>query len=356
MQIGKLSLFGQEIEEASLEAIRNQENWRIYFESEPINGQVLVHHDPVMINKVDIDLENLFWELGESRELDPSVFPSSKIKVNNFIIAGRKFGNLSAQVSSVPSGINLTSFITNSSSFKSEGSGSWIKDYNGHFSNLSFSLNSNDVSSTLNNFSIDELIISKEMQLEANLSWPGKPLSILNSDQINGELSLSLDEGTVLDIDPGATRMVGLFSIIALPRRLALDFSDVFNAGLAFDQISGNFILDEGNAYTDNLKLAGPVVDIGIIGRTGLFDRDYQQQAVVTSEPGNLLPTMGFLAGPGVGTAMLIFSQIFKEPLSGIGTASYCLSGSWEDPLIERLTFEEGTDKDFCADLLPEQI
>ena len=73
----------------------------------------------------------------------------------------------------------------------------------------------------------------------------------------------------------------------------------MFNKGLAFDDIKGDFVVIDGNAYTDNLKLTGPAAEIGIIGRTGLRDHDYRQQAVVTSEPGNLLPTVGLLGGPG---------------------------------------------------------
>ena len=85
----------------------------------------------------------------------------------------------------------------------------------------------------------------------------------------------------------------GLLSISALPRRLALDFRDVFNRGLVFDDINADFVIVDGNAYTDNLKLTGPVAEIGLIGRTGLRDRDYRQQAIVTAEPGKVLPTVG---------------------------------------------------------------
>jgi uncharacterized protein YhdP len=147
--------------------------------------------------------------------------------------------------------------------------------------------------------------------------------------------------------------MMGLMSITALPRRLALDFRDVFNRGLVFDEVSGNFVLIDGNAYTDNLLLTGPVADIGVVGRTGLKDQTYQQQAVVTAEPGKVLPTMGFLAGPGIGTALFIFTQIFKEPLKGIGRASYCMSGTWAEPLVERLSPEDLASGELCADLPP---
>src|SRR4029079_8254349 len=100
----------------------------------------------------------------------------------------------------------------------------------------------------------------------------------------------------------------------ALPRRLTLDFRDVFNKGLAFDDIKGDFVVIDGNAYTDNLKLTGPVAEIGIIGRTGLRDHDYHQQAVVTSEPSNLLPTVGLLGGAAVAAGRPLFQRVAHEP------------------------------------------
>jgi uncharacterized protein YhdP len=174
---------------------------------------------------------------------------------------------------------------------------------------------------------------------------------------VNGDVALRVETGSMLDVDPGAGRVVGLMSIVALPRRLALDFRDVFNKGLVFDEISGDFDLVDGNAYTDNLKLTGPGAEIGIVGRTGLRDQDYEQQAIVTAEPGNILPTVGgLLAGPGVGAALLIFTRIFKEPLRGIGQAAYCIKGSWDAPTVERLSAGQLERNELCAALPPADL
>src|SRR5690606_41566151 len=110
-------------------------------------------------------------------------------------------------------------------------------------------------------------------------------------DHLDGELGRSLETGSRLDIDPGAGRVVGLMSVTALPRRLALDFRDVFNKGLVFDELDGGFTIIDGNAYTNDLKVSGPAAEIGMAGRIGSRDRDYSQHAVVTDAPGNRLLT-----------------------------------------------------------------
>ena len=112
--------------------------------------------------------------------------------------------------------------------------------------------------------------------------------------------------------------------------------------------------LVDGVEHLERPGPPGPVAEIGVVGRTGLRDRDWQQQAVVTAEPGNVLPTVGaILGGGGVGAALLIFTQIFKESLKGIGRASYCLTGTWDEPVVEQLSPEELQEGRICAGAPP---
>ena len=94
--------------------------------------------------------------------------------------------------------------------------------------------------------------------------------------------------------------------------------------------------IDDGDAYTCDLSLEGPAADIGIVGRAGLADRDYDQTALVSANVGNTLPVVGaVVAGPQVAAALLIFSQIFKKPLQEVGQIYYRIDGSFDDPSVE---------------------
>ena len=140
-------------------------------------------------------------------------------------------------------------------------------------------------------------------------------------------------------MQPGAGRVLGLFSVAALPRRLALDFKDLTEKGLAFDSVHGDFELRDGNAFTSNLAAAGPGCgDRHRRAAPGSRSRDYDQTAVVTGNLGASLPVAGALAGgPAVGAALLLFSQVFKEPLKGITRGYYRITGPWENPTVERV-------------------
>jgi uncharacterized protein YhdP len=261
-----------------------------------------------------------------------------------------------AEILADPLGLRLVSFESQTESFTAQGSGGWFKSADGDTTRFAVSVSSSNVGGMLNELGFDPFIEAEAADITASVHWPGPPSGGW-LDHVSGDLALRAETGSLIDVDPGAGRMVGLLSISALPRRLALDFRDVFNRGLVFDEITADFAIVDGNAYTDNLKLTGPVAEVGLVGRTGLRDRDYRQQAVVTAEPGKVLPTVGaLLAGPQVAAALLIFTRIFKKPLGGIGRASYCVTGSWQEPIVERLTDEQLEEGALCAELPPNGV
>ena len=127
-----------------------------------------------------------------------------------------------------------------------------------------------------------------------------------------------------------------------MPRRLALDFHDVTDKGLAFDRVHGDFALRDGNAHTQNLLLKGPAVDIGVAGRTGLGTEDYDQTIVVSGNPGGPIAVASFAAGPVIGTGVLVLTQLFKGQLQGLTRAYYHVTGPWESPVVERISAASG--------------
>jgi uncharacterized protein YhdP len=161
---------------------------------------------------------------------------------------------------------------------------------------------------------------------------------------MGGTLRLELERGQLRGVKPGAGRILGLMSVVELPRRLALDFRDVTDEGLAFDTVRGDFEVRGGSAYTRNLLLKGAAVDIGVVGRTGLAAQDYDQTVVVSGNPSGPITLAGALAAGPVGAAgALLFSQLFKGQLQGLARVYYRVTGSWSDPVVERISASSGS-------------
>jgi uncharacterized protein YhdP len=50
-----------------------------------------------------------------------------------------------------------------------------------------------------------------------------------------------------------------------------------------------------------------------------------------------MLAVGGFVGGPLVGGTVLLISQIFRKPLSSLGESYYRITGSWDQPVIEKV-------------------
>ena len=170
-----------------------------------------------------------------------------------------------------------------------------------------------------------------------DVQWPGG-IGAFALDKLVGKMKFDVKSGTLRDVDPGAGRIFGLLSVQALPRRLSLDFSDLFLEGLAFDKIKGVVEFNQGEAFTDNLLLTGPSADISITGYIDLIGKKYNQY--VTVEPnltGTLPLAVAVIANPVAGVAAWFAEKLLKKPVSGIAKILYHVSGSWDEPEVKQL-------------------
>ncbi len=348
-------MFGQQLGTTSLRIGRNRDDWAIDIDSEAVAGEISIprgaeERAPVVANMSRVYLAAAAGQ-GGLTAVSPRSLPGLQLQAAEFGFGNRQFGKVVAVVEPVVEGVVLTEFTSQTENFETQLSGSWLGDPSSSRTTLNAEIRSADVAAALAELGLDPVVEGESAAVTARVFWDSAPTAAW-LDHLHGDVSLTVETGTLREVDPGAGRVVGLMSIAALPRRLALDFRDVFEEGFAFDEITGNFTLIDGDAYTNDLKFGGPAAEIGVVGRTGLRERDYRQQVVVTAEPGNMLPTVGgLLGGAGVGAALLIFTRLFKEQLAGIGRASYCLSGSWEAPTVEPIEDDESAAAELCAEL-----
>ena len=345
--IDRLSLFGQVFPDVEVEALRGEADWEIALSSPNIVGRISVPLDLSADRPIVLDMDRLWLLESESVDTgqqDPRSILSTTVDVVDFVLGDMRFGSLHTEIKSVPSGVIAEPIKTRAEFFGIEGDGAWLVHPNDDTlqqSRLQFSLDGTDIEATLRDLGYERVIAGKTIKASADITWLGSPSADF-LERADGEFHVAMEEGALLDIDPGTGRILGIVSIAALPRRLALDFSDVFDDGLAFDTLQGDFTIDAGNAYTCNLGLEGSVADVGVVGRTGFEGKDYDQLAVIRPHVSNLFALGGtVVGGPAVGAAVLIFSQIFRKPLSVLGESYYQITGGWDDPDVRRIQGDE---------------
>ena len=364
MTVDNLYMFGQHVREHRVRLDRGAQEWLVKFDGADIVGSASVPYDFNAGRPLVLDMQKLILPGDESltaadsrSQLDPRTLPPITIDAEEFAIGTRYLGTIHASLARTPDGLQTDDLQARDATFEISGTGRWVfdeSDPDGSHSYLSATISSSDVEKTMQRLDYEPGIVSDEFSMEFDLDWSGGPREDFR-ESLDGDVRLRVGTGQLSEVEPGAGRMIGVMSVVALPRRLSLDFRDVFNKGFGFDQIRGRFLLKDGQAFTCNLSLEGPAAQIGVVGRTGLVDRDYDQTAVVSASFGNALPVVGAaLGGPVAAGVVLIFSQIFKKPLAEVGQVFYGISGSWDEPVIETVSAEEFAEQGIRAGCLEE--
>ncbi len=346
LSVGRLEVLGYGFSNVSGSLRPGNRAWDVSVSGAQANGRVVVPFTFPGDVPMVIDLDRLHFGdriavAGDRPDPDPRKLPAIRIDLRDFVFDKRSFGHVQADMARGMAGMTLNRFTMNHPAFTAEGRGSWLVRDQAAECRLDFDIETGDLQGFINAMQVGALVEAEKGHVSARLSWPGAP-EVSAIGRLSGSLEISAANGSLTSVEPGAGRVFGLMSLAHLPRRLALDFGDLTGEGLAFDTLKGTFTLTNGDAYTDNLTLRGSAAEIGIAGHTNLRNRTYDQTAVVTGQLGASLGVAGALAGgPAVGAALLLFSQIFKEPLKGVTRGYYRITGSWDDPQVKRIEARE---------------
>lgn len=344
LNVANLHIIGQHLVDHRVRIDRSARDWLVQFDGKDVIGNAEVPYDFRSGRELVIDMKRMVLP-GETvtapsqrPDIDPRTLPPITVRAEEFALGNRFFGTVEASFRHTVDGLQAEGITAKDESFEITGSGGWVVDESdprGSRSYVRAALKSRDVDRTMRRLGYEPGIVAEDADFNLDLNWSGGPRADF-METLDGEVRVRIGTGQLSDVEPGAGRMFGLMSIVALPRRLALDFRDVFSKGFGFDRIDGNFRIEDGDTYTCDLSLTGPAADIGIVGRAGLVTRDYDQVAVVNANFGNTLPVVGgVLGGPQIAAVMLIFSQIFKKPLQEATQIYYGITGSWDEPVIE---------------------
>jgi uncharacterized protein (TIGR02099 family) len=342
--VDDLYVIGQHLAQHRVIVERSALDWAVQLEGEHAIGSLSVPYDFGGDRPLTLTMQKLVLPGGddeepfEHRRADPRTLPRITVSAEDFSLGERHLGSLSADFEKTAAGLEAGNIETSSETFAIHGSAGWIADQSdetGQRSYVNARLTSSNVEETLRALDYDVGIQAESLDAQFDVSWSSGPREDFLAS-LDGTVGVRFGKGQLDEVEPGAGRVFGLMSIVALPRRLSLDFRDVFDKGFGFDEITGTFRLEDGEAYTCDLSLKGPAADVGIVGRAGLVAKDYDQTAVVSANVGNTLPVVGaVVAGPQVAAALLIFSQIFKKPLQEMGQIYYGIEGGWSNPEID---------------------
>jgi uncharacterized protein (TIGR02099 family) len=202
---------------------------------------------------------------------------------------------------------------------------------------LDFTLALNNSGEYLSRYGFANVLRGGQGELAGQLSWAGSPLA-LHVPSMAGRLNLKLDDGQFLKVDAGAARLLGVLSLQSLPRRLLLDFRDLFSDGFAFDNISGDVRIEQGQALTNNLRMRGVQAAVLMAGRADMVKETQNLDVWVVPEINAGTASLVYAAiNPAVGLGTFLAQLFLRRPLMEASTRKFSVTGAWGDPQVERV-------------------
>lgn len=282
-------------------------------------------------------------ELFEGKKSTTTQMPAVDIVAENFELFGKKFGQLEL-VAQNGRGfaarewrISRLSIVNADAELK--GTGRFISREGENVSSLSYTLHIADAGKLLDRFGFSNVIRGGKGKMEGEVSWNGMPFS-LDIPSLSGELSLDLASGQFLKVDPAAAKLLGVLSLQSLPRRLVLDFRDVFSEGFAFDGVTASASISQGVAKTDNFKMRGVAATVLMDGTADIAKETQDLHVVVIPEinVGAASVVYGLAVNPVIGVGTFLAQLFLRDPLMKAFTFEYGVTGPWKDPVVTKLS------------------
>jgi len=318
--------------------------WRAWLSGDHIRGQVeasLQRGGPADY-RMDFDRLYLPKPRGKARIIEPDArrrYPNVEIHADHFIFGEWDLGSLDLRAASSEGRWSVDKLVLDQPGLKIDASGHWDYGESGSTTQFKASMQSDDIAVALDKLSLPPHMVESKVNLEFVLEWPGEPQGFL-LQKLEGTYSAKAETGRFLNVDPGSGRLLGLFNVDAISRRLSLDFSDIFEKGLAIDQIKAKGKIAGGNIYSDGILIFSPSALVEITGRTGLVKEDYDLRVVVAPHVGSQISMISALANPVAGAMVFIAQKVFEKQLSKMIQYQYDITGSWDAPEFTTVKWE----------------
>jgi uncharacterized protein YhdP len=264
----------------------------------------------------------------------PVDFPALDLVAEEFTFRGKRLGRVELLASRAGEDwrIERASMVNADASLT--GSGTWHAAPSR--TALQFGLDAADAGRFLERVGQPGMVRGGRVRMQGSLAWQGDPAT-LDFPTLSGEVQMQADNGQFLEIEPGLGKLIGLMSLQALPRRITLDFRDVFSKGFQFDRITASGVLDAGTLGLKEFRMRGSAADVEMSGQVDLARETQELRVRVLPSLSDSAALGVALVNPVAGVAAAIAQRILKNPLGQIFAFDYNVTGSWSDPKVEKI-------------------
>jgi uncharacterized protein (TIGR02099 family) len=369
-------------ENIDVKAERLIDAWKVQFVNTIASGGLYLpneKHKPIEINLQNLYLTNDILD-GKTKALntesqasdefsavdnkkqgmsvDPRSLPLANISVRELYVENNNYGswalqirpndqgvlfdNIQGQIRGVTVGGVAGAMPDALSNVNSGAKLSWTNKTNGPYTHFSGVLSATDISSVLQQWQKPDMIESTAANVKADVGWEGDPQDF-NLKKLSGNMNIWLEKGrfkrTPSVGSDGFLRLMAILNFDSLARRLRLDFSDLYQSGLAYDEINGKVDFEPGTMiFAEPLVVRTPSSRLQLAGKLDLEHEKINARLVATLPiAGNFTFFTALVTGLPAAAGIYVISKLFKKQVDQATSVSYSIRGGWDDP---KMTFD----------------
>jgi uncharacterized protein (TIGR02099 family) len=340
LQIATLDAYGKRLHGLKLRAGADAVGWSASVVADELSGDLSYRGARGLVARLD-HLSIPEDTPGSKRErlARPADLPALDLVAARFNLSGKELGRLELVASRVDDDwrIDTLSMVNPDATLRA--TGLWKNGADGapSRSNLEFELDTSNAGEFLARVGYPKVVKGARANLQGSLSWRGEPATI-DFPTLGGELKLQADDGQFLEIQPGFGKLISLMSLQALPRRIALDFSDVFSKGFQFDHIGAEARIEDGLMGIKEFRMRGSAAEVQMTGEVDLARETQNLNVRVVPGLGDSAATALVIVNPVAGVAAAIAQRVLKNPLGQIFAYDYAVTGTWSDPKVAKVS------------------
>jgi uncharacterized protein YhdP len=290
-----------------------------------------------------LNSDNNFPTSGKPISLD--------MKIDDVVYDEKSYGKFEINASNVTDQIwKIDSLVITNPHHVLLADGEWVASENSSVTKINFKWKVDDLEKAMDQVGYPNLVKKGNARFNGIANWEGSPFSF-SSDQVSGNFSMDIDKGEILEAKPGIGRLFGLLTLQNLPKRLSLDFSDLFSKGFIFDSINAGVRVNSGILSSNNFKMVGPAAEVLMDGEVDIVEETQNLHVTVKPFVSDSLSLAALAGGPLVGAAAFIAQKVLKDPLNKVLTDEYQIIGTWDEPIeVDKPKSEE------LSELVDEEI
>ena len=337
VKVGSLDAFGRRLSNVSMRASSAAAGWSANVNADELAGDVSYRSRPqprvvARLSHFTVPADTPGTKSKSSAR--PSDFPALDLVADEFTFRGKRLGRVELLASRAGENWRIDSASMLNPDASLTGSGMWYAEPSR--TEVQFDLEAANAGSFLERVGQPGMVRGGRTRIQGSLAWRGDPAT-LDFATLSGEVQMQAEDGQFLEIEPGLGKLIGLMSLQALPRRVSLDFSDVFSKGFRFDRIASAAQVESGVLKLKEFRMRGSAADVEMSGQADLAQETQELRVRILPSLGDSAALGLTLVNPVAGVAAAIAQRILKNPLGQIFAFDYTVSGSWTDPKVVKI-------------------